>query len=50
MASRSPDPGHLARAKFEEFVRRILAVPKVELDARLAGEKRRKRRKPPAAS
>ncbi|MGH7762863.1 MAG: hypothetical protein ACREOM_00400 [Candidatus Dormibacteraceae bacterium] len=47
----SPDAGRrLARHRFEEFVRHVLAVPKVDLDARLAAEKRRKRKKPPSAN
>ena len=44
----SPEvPRHHSRKEFEEFARRILAVPKAELDARLAAERRRKRKKPP---
>jgi hypothetical protein len=39
LASSSPGP-KVARAKFEAFVRDVLAVPKSELDARLAEEKR----------
>ena len=34
----------MPRQQFEEFVRHILAVPKSELDARLAEEKKRKKR------
>jgi hypothetical protein len=48
MSSRIP------REKFEEFVRHILAVPKADLDARLAEEKDRKKRsrtkRPPPAN
>lgn len=39
----SPDPGRQTPAKFKQFVRQILAVPKSELDARLDDEKRKKR-------
>ena len=39
-------PSRLPRAKFEEFVRHILAVPKADVDARLAEEKRKKRERP----
>lgn len=46
MSSRN-EPNRHPRERFEEFVRHILAVPKSELEARLAAEKRRKR-KPPA--
>ena len=43
MASRSPGSPKVPRARFEEFVKHILAVPKSELDARLNEEKRAKR-------
>jgi hypothetical protein len=46
MSSSSPEPNRLPRAKFEAFVKHILAVPKSELDARLAEEKRKKRERP----
>ena len=45
MAS-SPDPGRQTPAKFKQFVRQILAVPKSHLDARLDEEKRKKRERP----
>lgn len=49
----SPDPDRVPRAKFEEFVRQVLAVPKSALDARLAAERERKKRerskRPPPA-
>ena len=46
MGSSSPDPGRQTPAKFKEFVRHILAVPKSELDARLDEERRKKRERP----
>ncbi|MHB8689197.1 MAG: hypothetical protein ACYDB4_18720 [Candidatus Dormibacteraceae bacterium] len=46
----SSEPSRHPRERFEEFVRHVLAVPKAELDARLATEKRRKRKKPPPAN
>ncbi|HUY57301.1 MAG TPA: hypothetical protein VMV12_05685 [Candidatus Micrarchaeaceae archaeon] len=49
MASRSADP-KVARAKFAEFVRSVLAVPKAELDARLADKKRKRAEHPPPNS
>jgi len=42
----SPKPNRLPRAKFEEFVKHVLAVPKGELDARLDEEKHKKRERP----
>lgn len=36
----------MPRARFEEFVKHVLAVPKAELDARLDEEKRKKRERP----
>jgi hypothetical protein len=53
MGSSSPEANRLPRAKFEEFVRRILAVPKSALDERLDEEKRKKGerpKRPPAPS
>jgi hypothetical protein len=46
MASSSPDPDRQTPARFKEFVRHILAVPKSELDARLDEEKHKKRERP----
>lgn len=43
-SSSSPNPNRLPRAKFEEFVKHVLAVPKAKLDARLDEEKHRKRK------
>ena len=51
MGSSNPDP-RTTRAQFEGFVRRILAVPKRDLDARLAEERQRKgprAKRPPRA-
>jgi hypothetical protein len=46
MRSSGSEPSRLAREKFERFVRHILAVPKAELDARLAAERAQKKREP----
>jgi hypothetical protein len=44
LASRSPDP-KIDRNKFEAFVKNILGVTKPQLDARLAEEKRTRRKR-----
>jgi hypothetical protein len=46
LASRSPGSPKVPRARFEEFVKHVLAVPKAELDARLDEEKHKKRERP----
>jgi hypothetical protein len=53
VGSSSSGPSRHARKTFEEFVRRVLAIPKGDLDARLDEEKRAKREprdKPPTDS
>lgn len=44
LASRSPDP-KVERSNFERFLRNVLGVTKAQLDARLAEEKRVKRKR-----